>query len=150
MQTVGQNAFRYAKVKSVVYNAPSVSIGCFSYSSIESVTLGDKVKMIEVDAFRGCEFLSSVNLGSAVEVIGNDSFTACRVLTTITIPKSVKTIERYAFMLVNFTRVTFEHKKWNLEYNEYDKKQITATDLSDEETSAMCLRDNDYYYWYKA
>ena len=71
--------------------------GAFSYSSIESVVITGNETVIGDYAFRSCVDLKSVTMLYGVKRIGDYAFYSCSNLTEITIPDSVKSIGEYAF-----------------------------------------------------
>ena len=104
-------------------NLPVDTIGAYAFGfnkEIESVTIGNNVKVIMNNAFNNCELLSSLilpetleridasafcycsslnnfDLPSTLKFIGYGAFNMCTTLTVLVIPESVETIEGYAF-----------------------------------------------------
>ena len=66
-------------------------------TSLTSLTFGNRVTSIGIEAFYNCESLISVTIGNSVTVIGSRAFSECRSMTSVTIPKSVIMIESAAF-----------------------------------------------------
>lgn len=78
--------------------------GC---TSITSVTLGDSVETIEVEAFKQCSNLDNVTIGVDVASIGAEAFFGCNNLTNITIPGNVKVLANKVFAsCTNLANVT--------------------------------------------
>ena len=65
--------------------------------NLVSVTLGNKVKLIDDYAFSGCVALASINIPNSVTNIGYRAFSECSSLFTLTIPSSVVSIGEEAF-----------------------------------------------------
>ena len=125
--------------------------GCSSLASIEipsSVTsIGDR-------AFSRCSSLASVKFGtnSQLTSIGDRAFYGCSSLTSIEIPSSVTSIGYLAFYDCNsLTSVIFEDPNgWEVGYRG-DRKDLSATDLSDPSTAARYLKDTyNGRYWEKS
>ncbi len=66
------------------------------WSSIETVTLGEKSEVISASAFRGCGRLKEIKGGENIKKIGDDAFYNCGNLTTA-IFENVEEIGEYAF-----------------------------------------------------
>ena len=101
---IGVQAFYHCKNLETVASGTSTSelitIGESAFqncTSLNKVTLGNKLKSIGGYAFADCTYLMSVNIPSNVEVIGYNAFLNCGGLTSITIPDSVTTIGSSAF-----------------------------------------------------
>ena len=76
-------AFYYnQKIKSVVIpdNVTAIGEKAFSQSSIGSVTIGNGVKTIGVEAFSRCSSLTNVYVGTGLESVGTDAFLYCRYI----------------------------------------------------------------------
>ena len=67
---------------SVKYIYDSVFYGC---SSLQNVSIPNKLKYIGKDAFRGCNALTSVTIPNSVTSIGSSAFGGCRSLTSVTL-----------------------------------------------------------------
>ncbi len=68
--------------------------GC---SNLETVNIGENVKIIPSYAFSGCTRLTSVTIPDSVTSIGTGAFYDCSGLASITIPDGVTSIGSYAF-----------------------------------------------------
>lgn len=64
---------------------------------IKKLILGDSIKEIGREAFKGCTNLRSVSLNQ-VRTIQKGAFLGCSNLKEIAVPESVRYMERYAFM----------------------------------------------------
>ncbi len=69
----------------------------YEKKTLLTVTIGDSVTHIAIEAFYRCSGLTSITIPNSVTSIGESAFYGCIGLTSITIPNSVKTIGRYAF-----------------------------------------------------
>lgn len=78
---------------------PVTSIGSMAFfkCNMTSLTLGDSVTTIELQAFMGCPNLTSITFGNNLKTIGNNAFVACSSLTNIAIPNGVTHIGLGAF-----------------------------------------------------
>lgn len=96
--SIEQEAFRVcSNLTSIDLPSGLKEIGtqCFSYSSINSVSIPRGVAII--DGFSNCESLQSVILQEGASSIAVCAFSGCTNLTTINIPKSVTRIDAGAF-----------------------------------------------------
>ncbi len=98
------------KIKSItIYNNGVDTIGfeAFSYSSLNSISFGNDVKIIRNRAFIGCNNLESITIPNNVTSIGGDAFSYCQNLTTIKVQPS----NSYYMAIDN---VLFNREKKNL------------------------------------
>lgn len=77
VETIGENAFRTSRIK--------------------SVDIPDSVETIKYSAFQYCKYLESVNFGKGLCHIGEDAFQFCSNLKSVDIPGNVNSIGRNAF-----------------------------------------------------
>ncbi len=75
----------------------SISQSAFSGGEIISVTIPERVTVLDRYTFSYCDKLVSAVLPETLEFIGSDCFSSCDLLENINIPKSVTEIEEYAF-----------------------------------------------------
>jgi hypothetical protein len=81
-----------------VYLGRNVSASTFkNMTSLENVTISDKVTSISNSAFYGCTGLTEVTIPNSVTSIGASAFRGCTGLTEVTIPNSVTEIGDKAF-----------------------------------------------------
>ncbi|MEE1290147.1 MAG: leucine-rich repeat domain-containing protein [Spirochaetota bacterium] len=66
-------------------------------SALKSITIGNNIKSIGYNTFKGCNKLASVTIGNRVTSIDDNAFRDCSSLTSVTIPDSVTEIGNYAF-----------------------------------------------------
>ncbi len=70
-------------------------------TSIKSVIIPDNVKVIEMNAFRGCSYLNTVDIGNGVVVIGGEAIEAafyqCTRLKNLKLGNSLKVIPAWGF-----------------------------------------------------
>jgi len=98
VRSIGSYAFSgCTALKSLVYNATYCAITNPGWTSIVSLTIGDKVNSIPSDIFFGCSVLTTVTILESVTRIGSYAFYGCSSLTSITLPESLTTIEYNAF-----------------------------------------------------
>lgn len=64
-----------------------------SNSSIKSIIIPEKVKIIGMDAFKTCDKLESVEMSNNVKFIGSSCFHDCKSLKTITLSNNLQTLE---------------------------------------------------------
>jgi len=67
------------------------------YVHVQNIVLGDEVRSIGEDAFRGCKDLTSIVIGNGVTSIGNSAFRGCVSLSSITLPATIEQIGKDAF-----------------------------------------------------
>lgn len=76
----------------------SIGVDAFSgCTSLMKISFSSSLKSIGEGAFRGCTSLSSVSFGSGLESIGAWAFSNCSALSGITVPNGVKEIGSSAF-----------------------------------------------------
>ena len=82
-----------------IKDATSSSNGAFyqTRSTIESVTISDKITKIGYYAFRSCSKLTDINWGENVRELGSFAFAGCISLTSLVFPNSLKEIKSYVF-----------------------------------------------------
>lgn len=81
---IALDAFSSCKgLKHVTIGTPTIKTWFKNNTSIETVTLGDKVTSIEKEAFYGCTSLQSVNLTENVTSIGSGAFYNCNALKNV-------------------------------------------------------------------
>ncbi len=82
-------------------NIPSsvtdIGFNTFDYTSIESITIPDGVKVLRDNLFRYCGRLKDVHLGSGLTIIEDNVFECCSSLKSISLPSGLKSIGSYAF-----------------------------------------------------
>ena len=93
---IGDNAFSYAKIRSLVIPEGVVKIGNGAFDScdmLESITLPDTLETIGDDAFAFCEKLGEVNLPPKVRSLGCGAFAYCESLKKVTFPDGIVDVE---------------------------------------------------------
>lgn len=66
-------------------------------STLESVTISDKITKIGGYAFQSCSKLTEINWGENVRELGSSAFAGCISLTSLVFPNSLKEIKSYVF-----------------------------------------------------
>ena len=102
---IGNHAFLNCNgLIELVFNAENCSdSGISNYEdvvfppSLQTVTIGNNVKIIPQCTFCGCRQLSSVIIPNSVTEIGSDAFYGCSGLKSVTIPNSITDIGDHAF-----------------------------------------------------
>lgn len=79
------------EIKTMTINTYSVGTFIAGNTSLETINIGDSVRHIYDNGFKGCGALTTVNIGKSVEDIGGGAFSNTPI-TSITIPNSVKNI----------------------------------------------------------
>jgi len=87
------------------------SIGALAFencTALVELTIPDSVRVIEENAFIGCENLASLTLGSGLERIEKQAFGMCCALNEVVIPESVIYVGEYAFATLsdNLKKIT--------------------------------------------
>ncbi|MDL2235627.1 leucine-rich repeat protein, partial [Christensenellaceae bacterium OttesenSCG-928-L17] len=112
VESIGSEAFRRTKIRSLIIPASATSIGQSAFSdckSLQEVVIKDSAitengmlrKRIENAAFANCIMLQSVEIGEGVVYIGMKAFARCRVLKTVELPNSLSVIDQEAFSYCN-------------------------------------------------
>lgn len=94
---IGQEAFCYCALTSIVLPATVTKIGYSSFygcSSLVSIKIPDSVTIIDQYAFSDCSSLASVSLSDSITSIGRAAFRRCHGLKSFTFPKLLNRIER--------------------------------------------------------
>ena len=78
-------------------NISMIGGGVFCRLKITTLTIPGSLKVIEEQAFSGCEQLKEVIIEDGVETIEESAFEGCTELEKIVIPNSVTEIQEYAF-----------------------------------------------------
>ena len=102
--SIGDNAFNYCGVSSVVISDSVTSIGEYAFyncSGLTSIEIPNSVTSIGSGAFRACSNLTSVVIGDGVMSITERMFNECKQITHVTIGNSVTSIGQYAFYECN-------------------------------------------------
>ncbi|QCT07305.1 leucine-rich repeat protein [Ruminococcus bovis] len=88
---------------------------CFiNLNSLQTVTIGNGIKVIPYSAFSDKANLHSVELGTSVEEIGDSAFLGDSKLKSITLPNTLKTIGENAFQQTGITNFTLGKNVTNI------------------------------------
>ena len=117
---VGRGLASLHNLTSITIPASVTTIGAGAFEScksLKSITFeeGSQVTKIDYVAFFCCSSLENITIPNRVETIGVDAFNGCASLTSITIPESVTIIRMGAFAnCKNLSSITFEGtmKQW--------------------------------------
>ena len=108
--------YEASKLSSLVIGNGVKTIGDFAFKKAGtntdyvgelSVTMGENVEAIGVDAFNSCSMMYSITLPSTLKIIGDYSLSSTG-LTSITIPASVESIGEGSLGYDPLTSITFE------------------------------------------
>lgn len=93
---------RFGSVPGTSFTVPATvdTIGTGAFANnvlLETVRMGDKVKLIGGLAFNNCSALKSINIPQSVVEIGEGAFTKCKKLTSIQLPDSLEILGSEAF-----------------------------------------------------
>ena len=82
---IGDNAFYYSFINSIVIpeGVTSIGSGAFRSSRLKSIVIPNSVTSIKLNAFRECVLLPSIVIPEGVTSIKNYAFEACSKLTSI-------------------------------------------------------------------
>ena len=100
VNTIGQEAFRYSKVKAVRLpdTITTIESGAFIYCyDVEEINIPDSVTSLGKNAFWTCHSLKEIHIPSRITEIPEGAFLQCWSVTELTIPSNIKTIGKDAF-----------------------------------------------------
>ena len=107
----GQTFNAISGLNSVIINSPvfdSIGEETFASSGIQTLDLGNSIRVIGKSAFASCTQLQSLTLPNSLHAIGEYAFDNCSGLTNIVFGDSLRTIGEYAFYNCSgLTNVTF-------------------------------------------
>ena len=81
LETIGYQAFHSAFVTNLVYNCPADMPAAIKEKTLESVTIGDDVTVIGIEAFKDCKQLTTLIVGKSVESVGTNAFSGVQLRT---------------------------------------------------------------------
>ncbi|MDE7439353.1 MAG: leucine-rich repeat domain-containing protein [Clostridia bacterium] len=123
-------------LKTVIISDGIVSLSdntFYNCTHIENIVLPSTVESIGASSFYYCTSLESVEFPSNLKKIGLGAFMGCSSLTSIEIPACVEEIGSYAFLgIVNISLIFNNKIGWSLYDNEIWEKDISESELSDE------------------
>ena len=96
----GYSPFCYTTLTTVTIGNRVTSIGNYAFyycSGLTSIVIPNSVTSIGGYAFSGCSGLTSIEIGNSVTSIGERAFAYCSGLTSVTIGNSVTSIGAFAF-----------------------------------------------------
>lgn len=133
VRIIGEAAFRYSEVESVVIPSGVTEIRMNAFSEctkLRSLTIGSDVKTIGKYAFQYCTALRRVNIPGSVTKLDEGAFSSCYGLTSVTLESGLKN-SSFANGGLFFSTATFDN--CNNLYEVYNFTGITPT--SSERTS---------------
>lgn len=125
VQTIGQSAFwGSSNLKTVTFESGSLLSRIYAdafknCTSLQSISLGNRLREIGDCAFEDCTSLTSVNLGSTVTTIGFRAF-ANTAITEITIPESVQAIDSSFVLCSELSAINYNAINAQSEGNTFD------------------------------
>ena len=90
---------------SIPQGVTSMGISAFYGTGLQTVTLPSGLKVIPIDAFRSCPYLTSVTMSGDVTTIGDYAFYNCVNLTNIELPEKLESLGEYALAYCPITSV---------------------------------------------
>lgn len=122
-------------LKTVTYNSKYITVGLFSGTAIESITIGPNVTTIYQQAFAGAYKLKSISLGKNIETVYNQAFSGCSALESAMIDIS-GAIYEYAFSpCESLTNVTLGNAVTGIGANAFKSSVFTTIDIPASVTS---------------
>lgn len=106
--SIGDEAFLYSKIESVVFPESIYSIGKSAFKgseNLKSINLPNSVINIGEYAFCNCINATSLSTGGSIQNIGKYAFMNCRLAGDLTFPETLETIEDKAFSGNNISDV---------------------------------------------
>ena len=100
VDTIGEKAFAYCPITSVVIPESVVSIKTSAFEQcldLTSLTLSEGLKSIGNKAFFGCLNLTSLTIPNSVTDIENGAFSSCQNLASLTLPKKMTSLGASTF-----------------------------------------------------
>ena len=96
---MGRSAFNDVSLQEVTLpvNLCTMGPGAFARIDIKTLTIPGSLKVIEEQAFSGCQKLKEVIIEDGVGTIEESAFEGCTELEKVVIPNSVTEIQEYAF-----------------------------------------------------
>ena len=87
-----------ASVSNIVVSAGSVLGGAFyDCISLKSVTLGDKVTLLDYEAFRGCTSIEEIVIPDSVKSVGSSCFYGCTSMKNVMLGDGLTNVKEYTF-----------------------------------------------------
>ncbi|MDE6679611.1 MAG: leucine-rich repeat domain-containing protein, partial [Ruminococcus sp.] len=124
---IGEEAFRYNCLMSVIIPDSVTEIGKKSFCSCEklsSITIPNSVIKIGEQAFYGCENLTSVTIPNNVTEIGDGAFEWCHNLTSVNIPRRFENDEKRIFSLSPKVVISYTEPEAEVKHEEKKPERI--------------------------
>jgi hypothetical protein len=141
VKAIGERAFEYSRLTSVIFPNGVTSIGPNAFKdcrSLASVTIPNGMTSIGGGAFYDCRRLASVTIPNSVTSIGNSAFAGCYRLAYATIPNSVTSIGNSAFAGCALTSVAIPYLVTSIERNTFSGCALTSVTIPRNVTFIGC------------
>ena len=136
---IGDNAFRFSKIKSIELPPSLTEIGYSAFyfcSKLTEVNVPNSVTKLGYSAFVGCSSLQNVSLGSGITTVPDSAFNRCSKLKTVSFGGTITSIGEYAFNECTSLVIDIPNTVTSLgEYSFYECKSITAITIPSGVTS---------------
>ncbi len=109
----------FTGLRSVTCPDTLTSIGhcTFSFSDVKYVHIGNGVREIEEEAFKGCQCLMHIEIGPNVDTIGDGAFARCKNLNVVCMNDKISSMSYSAFYSCNYIERVFVPKNMtNISY----------------------------------
>ena len=129
---IGNNAFSHAVIPKYLSlpNIHELGDSAFMATNIESVDIGNIIKVIRNSIFENCTALQIINGGANINYIGKRAFYKCNQLNAFTPSNNLGTIEQEAFAdntaLVSFS---IPNNATSIGYNAFARSGLKELDL---------------------
>lgn len=120
--SIGKNAFYQSTIKGVEIpdSCSTINDSAFSYSNIEYIKFGKKMKKIEHQAFEGCYALKKIDWPDLVTEVPIKCFFACKNLSNVNFNSNITYVGAYAFADTNIKVLDFSKSATCPKLTKYD------------------------------
>ena len=132
IKSIGDRAFQWSKITSVLIPNSVTSIGsdAFSYSALTSVVIPNSVTSMGNYAFQSSA-ITSVVLSSSLTSISDSAFGNTKSLTSVVIPSGVQSIGTFSFWYSGLTSVTIPNTVTSIGFSAFSNTKLTRVDIPD-------------------
>lgn len=136
IKSIGNRAFQWSKITSVLIPSSVTSIGsdAFSYSALTSVVIPNSVTSMGSYAFQSSA-ITSVVLSSSLTSISDSAFGFTKNLSSVVIPSGVQSIGTFAFWSSGLTSVTIPNTVTSIGFSAFSDTKLTRVDIPDSVTT---------------